>query len=266
LSKNEGASLPRALRILCFLSLFSLLAGASSASAQTSPPSPFYARANTFAVFGAYSGDSSHILMGNAENRKLLDFGVSFNRRLFLDRIVNWQYSGELLPVALESDPLGHVVNNQTSPTVATYSENLFYAELSCAPLTTSYNFTLPNQNGGTTTYTGTETISCSGRQWTIGEAISPVGFQWNFLPRRKTQPFFSGHGGYMYSTRAIPLDSAGSFNFTFDLGAGVELYRSKTRSIRAEYRYHHISNHGTATANPGIDNGLFQLTYAFGR
>jgi hypothetical protein len=45
-----------------------------------------------------------------------------------------------------------------------------------------------------------------------------------------------------------------------------VELYRDKTRSIRAEYRYHHISNHGTAEENPGIDNGLVQITYSFGR
>jgi opacity protein-like surface antigen len=89
---------------------------------------------------------------------------------------------------------------------------------------------------------------------------------QWNFLPRHTLQPFFTGHGGYMYSTQPIPINIAGSFNFTFDLGAGIELYRSKTRSIRAEYRYHHISNHETAGENPGIDNGLFQITYAFGR
>jgi len=35
---------------------------------------------------------------------------------------------------------------------------------------------------------------------------------------------------------------------------------------VRAEYRYHHISNHETASQNPGIDNELFQVTYAFGR
>jgi opacity protein-like surface antigen len=69
-----------------------------------------------------------------------------------------------------------------------------------------------------------------------------------------------------MYSTRPIPLTMAGSFNFTFDLGAGVEIYQNKTRSIRVEYRYHHISNHDTAMENPGIDNGLLQVSYSFGR
>ena len=99
-----------------------------------------------------------------------------------------------------------------------------------------------------------------------MGEGISPVGFQWNFRPHNKLQPFFIGHGGCMHSTRPIPIPQADSFNFTFDLGTGFELYRSQTRSVRAEYRYHHISNHNMANMNPGIDNGLFQVTYSFGR
>jgi hypothetical protein len=61
-------------------------------------------------------------------------------------------------------------------------------------------------------------------------------------------------------------VDNAGSFNFTFDFEAGLELYRTRGKSIRAEYRYHHISNNNTAPNNPGIDSGLFQFTYCFGR
>jgi opacity protein-like surface antigen len=157
-------------------------------------------------------------------------------------------------------------VTYQTQPTVVTTQAYPVGQVLSCAVLTTPYSYSEPNASGGTTTYSGTFVQSCSGREWTIGEAISPVGFQWNFLPRLKTQPFLIGHGGYMYSTRPIPIAIAGSFNFTFDLGVGVELFRSQTRSIRAEYRFHHISNHNTAEENPGIDNGLFQVTYSFGR
>ncbi len=239
---------------------------AASALAQSKVESPYYARTNTFGIFGAYSGDSSHMLLGDAENRKLLEFGVSYSRKLLLGRIVNWQYNGELLPVALESDPYGHLVVNETSPAVGTLSYDT-EPLISCATVTVPYTYIDYNQDGGTTTHSGTTTNSCSGRRrWTIGEGISPVGFQWNFLPRNKLQPFFIGHGGYMYSTKPIPITDAGSFNFTFDLGAGFELYRSKTKSVRAEYRYHHISNHGTAMENPGIDNGLFQVTYAFGR
>lgn len=229
-------------------------------SAAQSPEKPF-ARRNSFGFLAAYSNDSSHILLGYAGNRKLLSIGASYSRRLLFNRIVNWQYDGEFLPLALESDPLAAFVNQQTSPTTQTYTGKLPYAVINCTPVTASYNYTV---NG--ITYAGSQTEYCSGRQWTIGEALSPVGMQWNFMPRRKLQPFLEGHGGYLYSTRPIPTVNDGSFNFTFDIGAGFELFRTHSRSIRASYRYHHISNHDTANGNPGIDNELFQFSYEFGR
>ena len=255
----ESAFLRGFFRAICPITFLALALGAPQSSAQTGIETPYYARANTLGIFGAYSADSSHILLGDAEHRMLLNIGVSYNRRLHLGNIVSWQYSGEILPVALESDPLTRSVNVATSPVAGTFVTTGETPMVTCSPFTENYSFT---EEG--TTFTGADTFTCSGRRWTIGEAISPVGMQWNFFPRRKTQVFFEGHGGYMYSTRQIPVDNAGSFNFTFDLGAGIEIYRSKTRSIRAEYRLHHISNHGTAEFNPGIDNGLFQITYCF--
>ncbi|HEY1805707.1 MAG TPA: acyloxyacyl hydrolase [Terracidiphilus sp.] len=248
-----------------FACLCLLLAGASfAARAQVlaSPGSSYFSRKNTFGVFGAYSPDSSHILLGYAENRKLVEFGVSYNRRLLMDHGVSWQYSLELLPVALESDPVGVEINTQTEPTVSTTTYDFGAQFVTCAPATVPYSYAGENN----VTYSGTLTYRCSGRRWTIGEAMSPIGMQWNFRPRNRIQPFFTGHGGYMYSTQPIPIMQAGSFNFTFDLGAGLELYRTASKSIRVEYRYHHISNHNTAQENPGIDNGLFQVSYAFGR
>jgi hypothetical protein len=79
-------------------------------------------------------------------------------------------------------------------------------------------------------------------------------------------QPVVLGHGGDMYSTQPIPTTDASSFNFTFDFEVGLELYRMKTRSVRLDYRYHHISDHFTRTVNPGIDNGPRGGTYSFGR
>jgi opacity protein-like surface antigen len=88
---------------------------------------------------------------------------------------------------------------------------------------------------------------------------------QWNFRPRHKLQPIVEGHVGYQYSTQPIPSVNAGAFNFTFDVGAGFELYRTHSDSYRVEYRYHHISNHDTADDNPGIDNGVIQISWLFG-
>jgi opacity protein-like surface antigen len=244
------------------MSLLLILGACAAASAAQTPQENYYARKNTFGVFGAYSGNSSHILLGDAENRRLLQFGASYSRRLILNHVVNWQYNGELLPVVLESDPLGILTDNQTKPATATERENLGPI-VSCAPFTAPYSFT-DSVTG--ITYSGSTSVSCQGRRWVVGEAMSPVGLQWNFRPQRKLQPFLIGHGGYMYSSHEIPVDGAGSFNFTFDVGAGFELYRTRSKSVRAEFRYHHISNDNTAQLNPGIDNGMFQVTYCFGR
>jgi hypothetical protein len=233
---------------------------ASGAGAQTEPASPNYSRSNTFGLLAAYSNDSSHMLLGVSENRKLLNFGATYSRRLFQNRTVNWMYTAEILPVALESDPVLREVTTYTLP-------------LPGPPVASSYEpITTCHSGSGTTTFTAGGTVysfnftdSCS-RRWTVGEGISPVGLQWNFLPRRKLQPVILGHGGYMYSTQPIPDGASGSFNFTFDFGVGLELYRTRTRSVRFDYRYHHISDHYTTAENPGIDNGLFTLTYSFGR
>jgi opacity protein-like surface antigen len=265
--QEEAITLHRAeslLRPSIFISLISLLAfSATIAAGQSTSEAPSFARRNSFGIFTAYSADSSHILLGSASNRRLLDFGVSYNRRLFMNRYVSWQYSGELLPVALESDPVVHQTVNETSPSVVSYSSSYTQAAV-CVARTTSFNDTFVTTSG-TITYAGTVDQTC-GRKWTIGETMSPIGFQWNFRLHNKIQPFLIGHGGSMYSTQPIPVTGAGSFNFTFDLGAGLEIFHDRHRSLRAEYRYHHISNHDTASQNPGIDNGLLQLTYAFGR
>lgn len=108
---------------------------------QTKPENSFYSRVNVFGVFGAYSGDSSHILLGTAEQRKLLSFGVSYNRRFLLRRSFSWQYSAEILPVMLESNPLERFVTQQTSPTTATYAGVLQNSPVTCAPVTTNYSF-----------------------------------------------------------------------------------------------------------------------------
>jgi hypothetical protein len=261
LPKPEPFFLLRGARCYGFAILLAGLSSPLAAFSQTMPEYQAFARVNSFGIFGAYSNDSSHILLGYAERRKLLDFGASYNRRILFRRRVNWQYSAELMPVALESDPLSEVILRQIAPTAL--SETFFAGPVAtCSVQTVPYKYS----DAKGVAHSGTQTSFCRHRQWTIGEAMSPAGFQWNFRPREKLQPFLDWHGGFMYSTKPIPIDFAGSFNFTVDAGAGFEIYRSRLQSFRVEYRYHHISNAHSATYNPGIDSGVLQLTYAFGR
>ena len=225
--------------------------------AQSSPDHPYYSRLNTFGLFGEYSNDSSHILLGLSQNRKLLGFGASYNRRVILTRYIDGEYMAELTPIIFESDPVYHETIAYTSPPPGrTFSNDLTYAQ-ACQPF--SESFSTVSQG---VTYSETDTITCR-RQWTFGEGFSPLGFKANLLPRHRIQPVLTLLGGYMFATRPIPVSDASSANFTFSVGAGFEWYRSTTRSIRAEYRYHHISNAGTAD-DPGIDSQLIQITYAF--
>lgn len=75
-----------------------------------------------------------------------------------------------------------------------------------------------------------------------------------------------SANGGYLFSTKAIPIPDAGSFNFTFEFGGGLEYFYAPRRSARLEYVVQHYSNHYTAPENPGVDSGFLKVTYAFGR
>lgn len=238
--------------------LLALLLCASAAFSQAAPDHPYYSRLNTFGLFGEYSNDSSHILLGLSQNRKLLDVGGTYSRRVLLNRYIDGQYFAELRPIMFESDPVFHETVVRTSPPPATTLSIDLTAPQACHPSSASFGTVYQG-----VTYSETDTISCR-CQWTFGEGFSPLGFKLNLLPRHRIQPVFTALGGYMFATRPIPVADASSANFTFSLGAGFEWYRSATRSIRAEYRLHHLSNAGIAD-DPGIDSQLIQITYAFG-
>ena len=94
---------------------------------------------------------------------------------------------------------------------------------------------------------------------------LSPLGYKLSAFPRRRMQPFVTGLGGFAISPRDIPVFNSSSFNYTFELGAGVEIYQTHSRSCQFEYRYHHLANTESGAANPGIDSGVFKVSYSFG-
>ncbi len=264
----KGETLGSKLRCLQYslraVFVFAFLIGlleARSLNAQNAGERPNEVRKNSFGIIAAYSPDSSHILLGIAEKRKLWDFGGSYGRLLWSRPMADWRYEAEVLPLTLEGDPRSRYLNQQTSPTATTTILD-GPPPIYCAPMTQSYDFKDPKG----VRYRGVFHLFCHDRQWTVGQGMSPLGLRWNLLPRRKLQPTFVAHVGYMYSTRPVPVPFAGSFNFAFDFGPGIELYRSRTLSLMLEYRYHHTSNHNSAMENPGIDNGLFQVSYVFHR
>jgi opacity protein-like surface antigen len=254
---RDGFPCPRSLVRALFLASSAIALAASLLAQADDQP---YARKNSFGVLTAYSPDSSHIFLGIAENRELLDFGLSYTRRLLLNHTMNWQVDVEFLPLAINSDPV------QVTTTTTTYiTPPVTLTTTQSVPTTVACQSSSGSGNFGPNAPTYTYVTTCT-RRWVPGQEISPIGMQWNFLPRRKLQPVFEGHLGYQFSTLPIPTSNAGSFNFAFDVGAGFELYRNHSHSYRVEYRYHHLSNHETASDNPGIDNAVIQVSWLFGR
>ena len=208
---------------------------------------------------GEYSNDSSRIVMGSAPNRKIGALGLQFERRLYQSRIADLHYAAEWRPVLLESDPTAVTTFQEVAPVA--YPANTSSALVfQCIP--SSMTFTGIDQG---VTYLTQRTISCK-RNLTFSQAISPAGFVWNFRPASRLQPTASWLGGIMLSAKHLPVENAGSFNFTYEFGVGLEYYLAAHRSMRLEYHIQHYSNKDTASQNPGVDSGFFKLSYAFGQ
>jgi opacity protein-like surface antigen len=200
--------------------------------------------------------------MGTAPNRKFTELGLQYEYRLKTNRRFVWKYTAEFRPMIAESDLTGAAVVTLTSPPPMMTFISQPTATMLCTAGLRNYSSTDPDTG---VLYAETINTTC-GRRWSYVEGLSPVGTRINLRPRSRWQPTASVLAGLLLSAKKIPIDSAGSFNFTFQFGAGVEYFRTPSQSIRLEYQVQHFSNGYTAPANPGVDNGLFKLTYAFGK
>ena len=165
-----------------------------------------FSRRNSFGLFAEYSNSSSHIALGDADQRKLLNFGAFYSRSLVRGRAVDFQYLLEVRPVILESDPLAHYIFSSTvtfpgAPSSVSTTSGSYAPIYKCQP----YSNSVSGSDSDGTTFTNTSSQTCSGRQWTFGEGLSPVGIKLNFRPHHRLQPVFTGLGGYMFSTQPIP-------------------------------------------------------------
>jgi opacity protein-like surface antigen len=93
-------------------------------------------------------------------------------------------------------------------------------------------------------------------RAYSYGAGGSPVGAQVNFVHFRRVEPFLTSGGGFLYFNHR--MFGATQFNFTAQLGGGVQLFTSSRRTaIDLGYKYHHISNANLGNQNPGMDSHM---------
>ena len=103
-------------------------------------------------------------------------------------------------------------------------------------------------------------------RRTITGAGLSPVGFQLNFRRRERVQPFAQVSGGFLYFGERVPNALGAQFNFTGDVGGGVQWKTGARRAWTVGYRYHHVSNGYRADVNPGFDSNLFYVGFSIFR
>jgi hypothetical protein len=98
------------------------------------------------------------------------------------------------------------------------------------------------------------------------GVGISPIGLKFLFRRRERAKPFVQATGGILYFERPVPYDAARSFNYTFDFGAGVQIFSRSRNATTLGYKFHHISNAYTGRINPGVDSHVFYAGFSLFR
>ena len=210
--------------------------------------------ANEYQVWSGYSPDSLSWI-GKTEARHLFMIGAGWRRVILATESVAWRFTADVVPAMLVSQPT-------ITGSFATFTG-------------TPPNFVFAGCVGPNTTF---ETVSnlagqnlgpCAhpSRRTTYGLGLEPVGFDFNFRRRHRFQPVLGINGGFAKFPRDVPVSDSNSFNFTFSLRGGIQIFTSQSRSVTIGYRYHHISNANTGNPfNPGIDSNFMYVGYSFQR
>ncbi len=205
----------------------------------------------------SYSPDSSHILIGDCEQRRVWTVGAEYTRLLRQNPGYRLDYEGSVMPVYEETDP---------TLTGTEFNLNGTLIVTPQAPVRVVYVTSAPVGIAITGKSTSVPIYATFGRQSTYAAAVNPLGARISAFPRRRFRPSFALDLGFVASTRDIPLDDSDRFNYLFSFGPGLEFFTDRKTSWRVEYLYRHMSNAGQGTQNPGVDQGVVRITLSLHR
>ena len=94
------------------------------------------------------------------------------------------------------------------------------------------------------------------------GFAMSPIGFEARSPLSPRVEAYADGALGAVWFTRQVPILNARLFNFTAQFGGGLVWKIGPVYSVRAGYKFHHLSNAQTAPENPGIDGHVLLVGF----
>jgi opacity protein-like surface antigen len=232
--------------VFCILLVW--LALCLTASGQGSPA---FGGKQSLGLTVGYAPTSGHYLIGIADGRRTFTAGVEYTRRIWEDKGLRFDYRAEFNPLFRESDPTevateitvnGSTTVTPVTPTRVIFDDNAQIGNV-CVDICIPFYAVLGKN------------------EKTYAVALTPIGARAVFFPRWRIQPTFEANGGFVVSSRDLPVDYTSQFNFQFTLGPGVQVFASRNTAVRLEYVYRHISNAFMSANDPGIDQGVFRLT-----
>lgn len=93
-----------------------------------------------------------------------------------------------------------------------------------------------------------------------FGFGFSPIGLTRRFRRAGPISPWLGITGGALYFSERVPTTQAARFNFTASGELGLRFGSPSEPGLTVAYRFHHISNGGTAGENPGVASHLITV------
>ena len=102
------------------------------------------------------------------------------------------------------------------------------------------------------------------GRSTIYGAGLSPLGLKLNFGQDSWIKPFLAASVGFLYFEDDVPVPRSSRFNFTPEIGLGVQFFLTPKRAMTLGYKLHHMSNANTGRSNPGMDSHVIYAGFSF--
>lgn len=95
------------------------------------------------------------------------------------------------------------------------------------------------------------------------GLGIVPLRISFPFTHRPSGSfPFAEGGIGLFLFEDRFPNSHGTLLNVTLDFGLGYNIKITESNSLAIGYRFHHLSNAGIGTVNPGLDSNMILLRF----
>ena len=86
-------------------------------------------------------------------------------------------------------------------------------------------------------------------RRRTYGSGLSPEGFQVDFRPQKRVQPFLGHNAGFVFFVDPVLSQRESRLVYTIDFGGGINIFRKARQALTLGYRYQHLASANFSSA-----------------